>query len=71
MNYNDYENLILASQDSEADDCHTCPYRGTTCRSQCMAIEEHYNPNLPRITMREEIKTRAQSLDSSTTKKRR
>lgn len=48
MTYNDYENLILASQDSEDDDCRTCPYRGTACRSQCMAIEEHYNPNLRR-----------------------
>ena len=41
----DHEDLILARQESEADDCTTCEYR-TRCRNQCMETEEHYNPNL-------------------------
>ena len=34
----DYENMILARQDSEADDCTRCPYKGHY-DNQCMRIE--------------------------------
>lgn len=40
----DYEELILAMQESEADDCKTCSYKGRNCHNQCMEIENHYNP---------------------------
>lgn len=35
----DYENAILSRQESEADDCATCPYKGTTCKNQCERVE--------------------------------
>jgi hypothetical protein len=31
----DWEELILARQESEADDCTNCPYKGEKCRNQC------------------------------------
>lgn len=40
----DYEGLILARQESESDECTTCPYKGMECENQCMEIELHYNP---------------------------
>lgn len=42
----DYEEMILKSQESEEDECATCPYKGDKCNNQCMRIEKHYNPNL-------------------------
>lgn len=42
----DMEEMILERQESLADECHNCPYKGDKCHSQCMEIEEHYNPNL-------------------------
>lgn len=44
----DYEDLILESQESENDECSTCPYRGTACNNQCLRVEYHYNPLIPR-----------------------
>ena len=44
----DYEDLILESQESESDECSTCPYRGTACNNQCLRVEYHYNPLIPR-----------------------
>lgn len=35
MNYNDYEEAILAKQESEADDCTNCPYKHN-CDNQCL-----------------------------------
>ena len=35
----DYENAILSRQESEADDCANCPYKGTACKNQCERIE--------------------------------
>lgn len=35
----DYGNAILARHESEADDCATCPYKGTACKNQCERIE--------------------------------
>lgn len=43
----DYEEMILERQESDGNDCSSCPYAGIhTCRNQCMEIEEHWNPNL-------------------------
>lgn len=43
----DYEEKILARQESEADDCIDCSYKGvTTCRNQCMKEHYIYNPVL-------------------------
>lgn len=42
----DYEEMILAEQESEEDDCKACPYKGTKCRNQCMEVEYHHNPVL-------------------------
>lgn len=42
----DYEDLILDMQESEMDDCKTCPYKRGRCRNQCLEMEEHYNPAL-------------------------
>lgn len=46
-----YENLILARQDSEQDDCTNCEYLNecrTGKRKQCVwsEVQEMYNPNL-------------------------
>lgn len=40
----DYEELILDCQESEDDECITCPYKGNKYNNQCMRIEKHYNP---------------------------
>ena len=45
MSYIDYEEMILARQESEADDCTDCEYKGN-CHNQCMEIHCVYNPNL-------------------------
>ena len=42
----DYEEMILEMQESEEDDCKTCPYKGTKCRNQCMCETKKYNPIL-------------------------
>ena len=47
MSYMDYEEMILARQESEADDCTDCEYKGN-CHNQCMEINYIYNPNLNR-----------------------
>lgn len=44
----DYEDLILESQESESDECTTCPYRETACNNQCLRVDYHYNPLIPR-----------------------
>lgn len=36
----DIEEMILARQESEAEDCLYCPYKGDKCRSQCLEITE-------------------------------
>ena len=36
----DYEDMILACQESEEDECSGCLYKGTKCNNQCMRIEE-------------------------------
>ena len=41
-----YESAILEMQESEADDCADCPYKGNKCRSQCMSPGGITNPNL-------------------------
>ena len=41
----DYEEMILARQESEADDCTDCEYK-ENCHNQCMEIHCIYNPNL-------------------------
>ena len=41
----DYEEMILARQESEADDCAGCEYK-ENCHNQCMKIRCIYNPNL-------------------------
>lgn len=38
MDY-DYEYLILEMQESEDDECMTCPYKGDKYKNQCMEIE--------------------------------
>ena len=35
----DYEGMILAWQESEADEFFGCLYKGTNCNNQCMRIE--------------------------------
>lgn len=40
----DWEDAILIRQESEAEECATCPYRGDKCRNQCMEIKSVYNP---------------------------
>ena len=44
----DIEEMILERQESIADECHNCPYKGK-CNNQCMEVEEHYNPNLRKM----------------------
>lgn len=34
----DYEDAILDAQESEADDCASCPYKGDECNNQCMEV---------------------------------
>lgn len=41
----DYEEMILARQESEVDDCTDCKYK-ENCHNQCMRIHCIYNPNL-------------------------
>ena len=36
----DYEGLILARQESDADEYSTCEFKGEACESQCMEIIE-------------------------------
>lgn len=43
----DYEEMILARQESEADDCTDCEYK-ENCHNQCMEVNCIYNPNLKR-----------------------
>ena len=38
----DYEDMILACQESEEDECFGCLYKGNSCNNQCMRIEEKY-----------------------------
>ena len=38
----DYEDMILAYQESEANECSKCFYKGSNCNNQCMCIEEKY-----------------------------
>lgn len=38
-----YEDLILARQESEAEDCTDCEHK-ENCRSQCMQEKKLYNP---------------------------
>ena len=45
----DWEDGILIRQESEADECVTCPYRKDECRNQCMKIKSVYNPYLINI----------------------
>ena len=41
----DYEEMILARQDSEADDCAKCPYLvDGRCNNECEKIVSVYNP---------------------------
>lgn len=35
----DYEDAILDAQESEADDCSICPYKGDKCRNQCEEVK--------------------------------
>ena len=42
-----WEDVILERQESEAEDCSDCEYKGK-CRNQCMEIQKIYNPNLRR-----------------------
>lgn len=42
----DWEDAILIQQESEAEECTTCPYRDNECRNQCMEIKNVYNPYL-------------------------
>lgn len=42
---NDYESLINYDYESGYDDCENCPYK-YDCKSQCMEIETHINPQL-------------------------
>lgn len=43
----DYEEMVLEMQESDGNDCSSCPYAGIhTCGNQCMEIEKHWNPNL-------------------------
>ena len=44
----DYEDLILERQESEADECATCPHKVMECNNQCMEIEWHSNPFVSR-----------------------
>lgn len=38
-----YEDLILEMQESEADDCANCQYKGIgRCQNQCMEIVSKY-----------------------------
>lgn len=36
----DWEDAILIRQESEADECATCPHKGEKCRNQCMEIKD-------------------------------
>lgn len=45
----DLEDAILIRQESEAEECTTCPYRGNECRNQCMEIKNVYNSYLIKI----------------------
>lgn len=45
LDYPDYEEKILIAQESEDDDCVSCPYK-MKCRNQCMKEEKIYNPAL-------------------------
>lgn len=42
----DYEEMIYEKQESEDEECSTCPYKGKECRSQCMKDQLVYNPML-------------------------
>lgn len=48
MNYHGpfYEDAILSTDESEADCCRDCAYKGTACRNQCMQVHTIHNPNL-------------------------
>ena len=43
----DYEYMILQQQESESDECRTCPNKGSNCRNQCMEI--HEGPRLEEV----------------------
>lgn len=40
------EDAILVSQDSDAEWCHDCQYKGYSCRNQCVQVHAIHNPNL-------------------------
>lgn len=40
----DYEDAILDRQESEADQCAGCPYKGRQCNNQCEETQVTYNP---------------------------
>lgn len=42
----DYEYLILQAQESEADQCATCEFKGEKCCGQCLEETVVYNRNL-------------------------
>lgn len=42
------DDALLAAAESEADECTSCIYKGY-CNMQCQEVEDHYNPNLPRL----------------------
>lgn len=44
--YPSYEDEIFNNQNSDADWCHDCMYKGTDCHNQCMQVHSIYNPNL-------------------------
>lgn len=47
----DYEYLILANcdVDNTTDECTTCPYKGESCKNQCMEIIEVFNPYIQQL----------------------
>lgn len=48
----DYEDMILARQEDQMDECINCIYAkegGRECRNQCMEIKDHYNPQLEKL----------------------
>lgn len=41
-----FEDAIFDNQDSDAEWCHDCQYKGNSCRNQCMQVHAIHNPNL-------------------------
>lgn len=40
----DWEDAILNRQESEADDCYNCPYKGIECDNSCETESVVINP---------------------------